>query len=62
MKKKFLLGAGSMFFAFALLTGCAMNDNDDDQIDDTPIDQHENDGDIMDGDTNDTIGGTNGSR
>lgn len=50
MKNKFLLGLSSLFLSFALLAGCATNDND--QIDDTPIDPNNNNGEIMDGDDN----------
>lgn len=52
--KRWLLGAGSLFLAFTLVTGCATTD--DNNQDEAPMNQNGENGDMMDGEN----GGTNG--
>lgn len=50
MMNKWLLRFGASVMALALVTGCGMNNNDDmDPIDDAPLNEEGNNGDMMDG-------------
>ena len=52
--KRWLLGAGSLFLAVTLVTGCATTG--DNNQDEAPMNQNGENGDMMDGEN----GGTNG--
>jgi hypothetical protein len=60
MLNKWLLRGGSLLFAFALVTGCATNDEENmDQPEDAPMEEDE--GDMMDNGENGENGGNGGN-